>query len=130
MQLRHPILALGALALVALPAAAAPTRDQRRCLDSLNAAAARVGKAVASTTVACVRAAARDKLADGGIAACIAADRAGRIAGAKARTTAAADHCRVLPAFGGTDPSAINAAFSGLCAPTVFFGTDVDAAII
>lgn len=130
MRLPRPALSLCIVALLALPAAAAPTRDQQRCLNDLNAAAARVAKAVASTTVACVRAAAREQLAGGGIAACIAADTGGRIAKARAHTVAAVGHCRVRPDFGGTDPAVINAAFAGLFDPSIFFGADVEAAVI
>jgi hypothetical protein len=121
---------LGLVALLALPAAAAPTRDQQRCTNGLDAAAARVGKAVAATTVACVRDAAKGRLDAGGVEACIAADAQERVKKARAQTIHAVERCRVLPDFGGTDPTVINAAFTGLFDPRAFFGDDVDAAII
>jgi hypothetical protein len=120
----------GLLALLVLPAAAAPTKDQQRCLNALNAGAARVGKVIAALTVACVREAAKGKLEGSSVEACIAADAQERLKKARAQTIRASESCQVLPDFGGTDPTVINAAFAGLFDPTAFFGDDVDAAVI
>src|SRR6185436_1483493 len=124
-MLRRSVLRATVLALaMSATALAATSRDQQRCLNTVNEAATAVGRAVAATTVGCVRALARGKAGDDTIAACITADRQGRIAKAQGKTSAAVDHCRDLPAFGGTDADVVNAAFAGVFDPAVFFGSE------
>jgi len=109
---------------------AVPTKAQRRCTDGLDTAAARVARAAAANVGGCVRDAARGRLAST-VEQCIAADRKGTVARARAKVVStAAKRCREVPDFGPTDPGTINTAFADLLEPGAFFGDDLDAAII
>ncbi|HXC51361.1 MAG TPA: vanadium-dependent haloperoxidase [Candidatus Limnocylindrales bacterium] len=129
-----PVRAAALAILLALPApanAAAQTAEQRSCINALAKSGAGVARAVARNLFDCMHAAQAGTLPPGQTAEqCLDADNDGRIADATARTLEAEiESCTVLPDFGASDSTAVNAAFTALAHAGLVFGADLDAAI-
>ena len=127
--------ATGAIALVlacAGGAAAQQSKDQQKCLNTVNKDGSLVAKAQGKANVGCVKDAGAGKL--GGTAeACLTADLKGKLAKAQARTVAdAAKSCTVAPGFGYPGVAATNAGAEQAELDLVedVFGEPLDAAII
>jgi hypothetical protein len=131
---RIPARALGAILVLATTAAAPAalqSRDQRRCIEGLNAAATHMVAAVSANALFCLARATRGKLPQGESGQhCLAGDHRNRIAHAMAKTTKIqAARCKTLPDFGPTSADAVNAAVLGAPWTTQLFGADLDAAL-
>ncbi len=106
------------------------TRQQRNCILALNKAGAKLGIAAGKRLVGCVQARTTGRLAPGGAQACVAGDPRGRLARARAATTAAAlKKCPLVPSFGPPSAAAVNAAMGGTLRPQDLFGLDLDAVL-
>jgi len=132
-RIGRPLLAIAILA-PASPALALQTRDQQACINTVHKAFAAVAKAESREAAACVKAASLGGLAQPTVAACIAADAKGKIAGAGAKATASiAKACSEAPDFGPSDFTGASAVATAsgvrLEILEALLGDDVDAAL-
>jgi hypothetical protein len=112
---RRVLIVIGSIALACAataPSARAEAQSaaQRRCLIELNRAGENVADLTSRALLGCVRSALRGRLPSGQtIAACVAADAAGRIAQARVTTeVAAARWCDERPTIGARDAADVN----------------------
>jgi hypothetical protein len=123
-----------ALALLLATAATAPaqqSKDQQKCLNTVNKDGSLVAKAQGKANVGCVKDAGSGKLV-GTAEACLTADAKGKLQKAKDKTVAdAAKSCGVAPTFGYPGAAATNAGAEQAELDLIedVFGEPLDAAI-
>ena len=107
------------------------TKDQAKCINSLNKAGAKVAAAQGKANTSCIKNAGKGKEANP--TACLTADAKGKVAKAEAKTIAAETKaCGVVPDFGYTSGAGVNlAALSNEVALVgQVFGSDLESTII
>lgn len=112
-------------------ASAQQSKDQQKCLNTVNKDGSLVAKAQGRANVGCVKDAGSGKLV-GSAAACLTADAKGKLQKAKDKTVAdAAKSCASAPSFGypGAAATNIGAVQAELDLVADVFGTPLDAAI-
>ena len=135
MSTRIPMLRAAAAALLVLAcagsAAAQQSKDQQKCLNTVNKDGTLVAKAQGKANVACVKDAGLGKLA-GTAESCLTADPKGKLQKAKDKTVAdAAKSCGTAPGFGYPGAAATNAGAEQAELDLIedVFGEPLDAAI-
>jgi hypothetical protein len=117
---------------LASPATAQQSEEQQKCINALNAGAAKMGQIQGKENVGCLSSAAKGKLT-GSAQTCLGADTKGRVAMQQGKLAyAETKKCASAPTLAYTDAATVgsSARTGRLQAFADLFGADLDAAVI
>ncbi len=118
------------LASLQITAAGQPSKAQKQCVLSLQAAGASVALTASKATIACVSKKNHDKTTAFDLANCLGAIESQVLQRAKDKTVAVAEkNCKEIPSFGPANAQDVNAAFAKSVDLSKIFGDDINAKV-